>query len=67
VPVVDDGERSINVKFREEIIELFEQYLTTIPVRKLLRVRGDVRQRIDQIGIAFEHLGMGNYTPRIFK
>jgi nicotinamide riboside kinase len=67
VPVVDDGERSINIKFREEIIELFEQYLITIPERKLLRVRGDVRQRIDQIGLAFEYIGMGNYSPLTFN
>jgi nicotinamide riboside kinase len=63
VPVVDDGERSINVKFREEIINLFEQYLSNIPAQKLLRVKGSVRQRIDQIGLTFEDLGMGNFSP----
>jgi nicotinamide riboside kinase len=63
VPVVDDGERSINVKFREEIIQLFEQYIVRVSPEKLIRVRGDVRQRIDQIGLAFERFGMGNYSP----
>jgi nicotinamide riboside kinase len=67
VPVVDDGERSINVKFREEIIELFERYIVRVSPERLLRVRGDVRQRIDQIGLAFEQLGMGSYSPFIYN
>ena len=62
VPVVDDGERSINVKFREEIIELFEQYLSNIPTQKLLRVRGSVEQRTKQISCTLDHLGMNNFT-----
>lgn len=59
VPVVDDGERSINVEFREEIIDLFEKYLQSIPEQKILRVRGSVEQRIKQIGEIFHKLGMG--------
>ena len=58
VPVVDDGERSINVKFREEIIELFEQYLSDIPAHKLLRVRGNVEDRTHQISLALDNIGM---------
>jgi nicotinamide riboside kinase len=60
VPVVDDGERSINVKFREEIIELFEQYLSDIPTQKLLRVKGSVEERVSQIGNKLNSLGMQN-------
>lgn len=60
VPVVDDGERSINVKFREEIIELFEQYLSDIPAQKLLRVKGSVEERVNQIGNMLNKLGMQN-------
>lgn len=60
VPVVDDGERSINVKFREEIITLFEQYLTIIPRQNLLRVRGSVEERIQQIIPSLVNLGIKN-------
>jgi nicotinamide riboside kinase len=56
VPVVDDGERSINIKFREEIIALFEQYLSNIPLQKLLRVNGSVKQRTEQINLALNQL-----------
>lgn len=58
VPVVDDGERSINVKFRDEIIELFEQYLSNIPSQKLLRVRGSVNQRVSQMKVMFDKFGI---------
>lgn len=58
VPVVDDGERSINVKFREEIIELFEQYLSNIPTQKLIVARGSVEARVNQIRDTFNKLGM---------
>lgn len=58
VPVVDDGERSINVKFREEIINLFEQYLRNIPGQKVLRVKGTVIQRVEQIQERFAQLGI---------
>ena len=63
VPVVDDGERSINVKFREEIIELFEQYLVSIPTHKLLRVRGSVQDRMQQISLELDNLGIYKKLP----
>jgi nicotinamide riboside kinase len=56
VPVVDDGERSINVEFRNEIIKLFEKYLLNIPSEKVLTVRGSVEERVTQIGEAFSKL-----------
>ena len=58
VPVVDDGERSINIKFREEIIDLFEQYLKSVPEQKVLRVRGDVEERTRQIKTVFHKIGV---------
>lgn len=58
VPVVDDGERSINIKFREEIIDLFEKYFEIIPKQKVLRVAGSVQQRVEQIETAFKKLGI---------
>lgn len=60
VPVVDDGERSINVQFRDEITELFEQYLTKIPSEILLRVRGSVGERIKQILPRLVDIGIKN-------
>ena len=46
--IVDDGTRSIDLAFRDEIAELFE---TTIEKRKLsmLRVKGSVRNRVNTI------------------
>jgi len=51
VPVVDDGERSINIEFRNEIIETFEKFmkLSEIPKHKIIRVKGTVEQRMEQI------------------
>ena len=64
VPVVDDGERSINVKFREEIIQLFERYIVRVSPEKLLRVRGSVEERTEQISWAFNLLGMGRFNSK---
>lgn len=58
VPVVDDGERSINVEFREEIINLFEHYLKHIPTQKVLKVEGTVMRRVAQIQERFAQLGI---------
>ena len=46
--IVDDGTRSIDIAFRDEIAELFE---TTIEKRKLsmLSVKGSVRNRVNTI------------------
>lgn len=51
VPVVDDGERSVNIKFRNEIIETFERFIKSeeVPSHKLVRLRGTVEQRMEQI------------------
>lgn len=46
--IVDDGTRSVNKEFRNEIIDLFE---SSIAKNKLnvVRVRGSVRNRVDTI------------------
>jgi nicotinamide riboside kinase len=49
VPVVDDGERSTNIEFRNEIIELFEKYIAGLPIEKVVRVRGSIEERVKQI------------------
>lgn len=45
--IVDDGVRSIDISFRDEIAELFEQYITrtSVPVIKLT---GTVEERLNQ-------------------
>lgn len=60
VPVVDDGERSVDIKFREGITTLFEQYLVHVPEQKLLRVKGNVSERIQQILPRLIDLGIKN-------
>lgn len=49
VPIIDDGERSVNVSFRNDIIALFEQYLKTIPMEKVVVLTGSVEDRLKQI------------------
>lgn len=43
--IVDDGERSIDVSFRDEVVELFEQMIQKekLPV---IRIKGSVRERV---------------------
>lgn len=46
--VEDDGERSTNVQFRDEIVTLFEHYITRekLPV---IRIKGSVRERVSTV------------------
>jgi nicotinamide riboside kinase len=60
VPVINDGVRSADVKFREEIIELFEFYNTYIPKGVLYKVNGSIEQRMNQINNIFKRLGVYN-------
>tara|TARA_B100000287_G_C19956180_1_gene512536 strand:- start:152 stop:478 length:327 start_codon:yes stop_codon:yes gene_type:complete len=46
--IVDDGVRSIDPNFRDEIVELFEGYISEMP-REIVRLSGSVRERLDQI------------------
>lgn len=58
VPVVDDGERSIDIDFRNEIIDLFDEYIKNIPESKLLRVSGSIEERKKQIYDRLTKLGI---------
>ena len=44
VPLEDDGERSINVKFRDEIIHLFKIYMSNLD--NVITLRGTVEERL---------------------
>jgi nicotinamide riboside kinase len=46
--IVDDGVRSINKQFRDEIAELFE-YVIEKENLSMLRVKGSVRNRVNTI------------------
>lgn len=49
VPIVDDGERSIDVNFRNGIIDLFNYYSKLVPQSKFVKIKGTIEERINQI------------------
>lgn len=49
IPLVDDGVRSIDVNFRNKIIDLFEFYISSYNPKNLVRLVGSVEQRYEQI------------------
>ena len=53
VPLVDDGERSINVDFRKEILDLFDDYIYGLVLEgradNIYTVRGTVEERLRYI------------------
>ena len=57
VLLTDDGERSINTKFREEIIDLFDQHFTH-PMSNLVRLKGTVGERLQTIKGALKEVGL---------
>jgi nicotinamide riboside kinase len=56
VNIEDDGERSTDVKFREEIIELFDFYMKDFK-HKIIVLNGTVEERLQQIK---QHLQKNN-------
>lgn len=58
VPIVDDGERSTNIEFREEITDLFERYMANIPTDKIFRVTGSIKERLCQITLKLDSMGL---------
>lgn len=50
IPLVDDGERSVNVEFREQIIKIFEQTIQQPNLQqKIVRLQGDSCERYKQL------------------
>ena len=47
IPIEDDGVRSSNEKFRDEIVALFEKYTRELDV-KLIELTGSVKERADK-------------------
>jgi len=54
VQLVDDGERSVDIDFRNEIIELFDQYKRFVPTDKIVTLKGSVEERMKQIETIFK-------------
>ena len=57
IKLEDDGERSTNVKFRDDIIQMYETYLSWNPLvkNKLVRLTGSVDERVKQIKQTFKN------------
>lgn len=50
VRLVDDGERSTSISFRNEIIQLFELYIDRyVPENKIIKLNGTVEERMNII------------------
>lgn len=47
IPLIDDGERSIDIGFRNDIIEKFETYIK--PLKNVVRLTGSVEERMEQL------------------
>jgi len=56
IPLVDDGERSVDIDFRNDIIKIFEQTLARPDVApKVVRLKGDVDSRYKQFKTAIKN------------
>lgn len=49
IPLVDDGVRSVDVNFRNRVIELFEFYIDHYQLTNLVRLSGSVEERYNII------------------
>jgi len=62
VPLVDDGERSVDKKFREEIIDIFDMYIDNMKIHSegenVFAVEGTVEERIKYIKKVLEDKGL---------
>jgi len=56
IPLVDDGERSVDIDFRNDIIKVFEQTLAHPDIApKVVRLKGDVATRYKQFKTAIKN------------
>ena len=62
VPLVDDGERSVDIEFREEIIDIFDMYIDDMKIysegENVFAVEGTVEERIKYIKKVLEDKGL---------
>ena len=65
IPIVDDGERSIDEDFRKEIIEIFDRYIKLDVDRlgdKVKLLSGSVEERMKDINLCIKNLKNGKET-----
>lgn len=65
IPIVDDGERSVNEDFRKEIIEIFDRYIKLDVDRlgdKVKLLSGSVEERMKDINLCIKNLKNGKET-----
>jgi nicotinamide riboside kinase len=60
IPLVDDGVRSIDIEFRNKIIDLFEYYISEYKLNNIVRLSGGVEERYSIIRSTIE-----KYKPTI--
>lgn len=58
VLLVDDGERSVNVNFRNKIIEIFDWVIKEYDVKNIVRLSGTVEQRMETIRKTLKNKGI---------
>ena len=62
VPLVDDGERSVDIEFREEIIDIFDMYIDDMKIysegENVFAVEGTVEERMKYIKNILEVKGL---------
>jgi nicotinamide riboside kinase len=56
IPLVDDGQRSANVEFRNKMIDLFEEAIQHYKIN-VVRLKGSVEERLETIYNTFDNYG----------
>lgn len=64
-PIVDDGERSTNKKFRDDILKLFAKYRKKLT--NVVELKGTVEDRYDTIIADVLNLELDKLTPQIYR
>ena len=54
--IVDDGVRSINTQFRDEIVDLFDQYINQVNI-PVINLTGSVAERLEKFYITINNHG----------
>lgn len=57
VKLIDDGERSVNTKFRDDIIKLFDMYISGLNIN-VVTLRGTVEERLQTIKQTLANKGL---------
>lgn len=58
VPLVDDGVRSVNHKFRNDIINLYNDFFTFHHFNHITKLKGSVAERVENVKYHMKHIAM---------